>query len=203
MPAVKAALPEVVALAKALMAPYTGTWALCGGWAIDLWLGRVTREHEDVDIAVWLDEQRLYNTDLADWRLVAHETDEDDHQIPWDGHELAVRVHLHAARDLPPARELLVNERGEGTWTLQRNPMVALPQDRLTLPSPWGIPLMAPEAILFYKMVGDDRPKDRQDLTNVLPILGDRQRAWLHEAIGATKPDHSLLHSLRGPCIRP
>lgn len=27
-------------------------WFVCGGWAIDLFLNRVTREHKDVDIAI-------------------------------------------------------------------------------------------------------------------------------------------------------
>ena len=29
------------------------TWAVAGGWAIDLFLGCVTRQHADTDIAVW------------------------------------------------------------------------------------------------------------------------------------------------------
>jgi hypothetical protein len=29
---------------------------LFGGWAVDFWLGRVTREHTDVDLAIWLDD---------------------------------------------------------------------------------------------------------------------------------------------------
>lgn len=195
-------LRELAADVKQLMAPYAGTWALCGGWAVDAWLGRVTREHQDIDIAVFLDEQRLFGEQLAEWRLVAHETDEADHQIPWDGHDLAFPSHLHAAKDVQPTRELLVNERGEGTWILRRDPRSSLPQARFTLPSPWGIPVMAPEAILFYKMVGDPRPRDGQDVINLLPVLTDRQRAWLHEAVELTKPDHPLLPRLRGPCIR-
>ena len=29
---------------------------LRGGWAVDLHAGAVTREHDDIDIAVWLDD---------------------------------------------------------------------------------------------------------------------------------------------------
>jgi aminoglycoside-2''-adenylyltransferase len=196
------AIPELVATVKRLMAPYAGTWALCGGWAVDLWLGRVTREHEDIDIAVFLDEQRLFATQLADWRLVPHETDDAGHQIPWDGHDLAFPSHLHAAKDVRPTRELLVNERGEGSWILRRDPRTSLPQARFTLASPWGIPVMAPEAVLFYKMIGDQRPRDLPDVTNLLPSLSDRQRAWLYEAVRLTNPENTLLRRLRGPCIR-
>lgn len=82
--AVIADLPELAATIKRLMARYEGTWTLCGGWAVDVWLGRVTREHRDIDIAVFRDEQRLFFEPLADWHFVAHETDDADHHIPWD-----------------------------------------------------------------------------------------------------------------------
>src|SRR6266700_3678245 len=33
---------------------------LFGGWAVDFYAGRITREHDDVDIAVWLnDHERI------------------------------------------------------------------------------------------------------------------------------------------------
>ncbi len=31
-------------------------WYVCGGWALDLFLGRVTRAHKDVDVAVALQQ---------------------------------------------------------------------------------------------------------------------------------------------------
>ena len=101
-----AQITELVTTVERLMRPYTGTWALCGGWAIDSWLNRVTRDHEDLDIAVWMYEQSLFHAELADWRLVAHETEEADHQVLWDGHSLAPATHVHAGQDLVPRREL-------------------------------------------------------------------------------------------------
>ena len=29
---------------------------LFGGWAVDFWVGGVTREHDDIDIAAWRDD---------------------------------------------------------------------------------------------------------------------------------------------------
>ena len=40
---------------------------LFGGWAVDLYVGSVTRDHDDVDIAVWLsDHERIAGLLLAD-----------------------------------------------------------------------------------------------------------------------------------------
>ena len=34
---------------------------LFGGWAVDLWVGRLTRAHEDIDVLVWRhDEARVH-----------------------------------------------------------------------------------------------------------------------------------------------
>ena len=29
---------------------------LFGGWAVDFWVGRITRTHDDIDLAVWRDD---------------------------------------------------------------------------------------------------------------------------------------------------
>ena len=36
----------------ALLADFRSPWSICGGWAIDLFLDGVTRQHIDVDIAL-------------------------------------------------------------------------------------------------------------------------------------------------------
>lgn len=39
---------------------YRGSLWIVGGWAIDLHLGRVTRQHHDVDVMFRADEQHLF-----------------------------------------------------------------------------------------------------------------------------------------------
>lgn len=41
-----------------------------GGWAVDFWVGRITREHDDIDIAAWRDDSDAIGTALqiAGWR---------------------------------------------------------------------------------------------------------------------------------------
>jgi hypothetical protein len=40
-----------------------------GGWAVDLWVGRLTRPHDDIDVLVWRhDEVRVHNAlTMAGW----------------------------------------------------------------------------------------------------------------------------------------
>ena len=57
-----------------LMAGFSRPWYLAGGWALDVWLGRVTRPHEDVEIAILRDEQEEIRRHLDGWEFdkVAH-----------------------------------------------------------------------------------------------------------------------------------
>jgi hypothetical protein len=51
---------------------------LFGGWAVDFYAGKVTRAHDDVDLAVWLDDLPRISELLRDegWRHAPHD-DED------------------------------------------------------------------------------------------------------------------------------
>lgn len=44
------------------LAPFDGLWAFVGGWAVDLTLGRQTRLHSDVDIAIMRSERRSFES---------------------------------------------------------------------------------------------------------------------------------------------
>jgi hypothetical protein len=54
--------------------------------------------------------------------------------------------------------------------------------------SPWGVPTVVPEVLLFYKGCPQDdlgflRRRDKLDFLALLPHLTREQREWLREAI--------------------
>ena len=56
-----AGLAAVGSVAAALDAAGLDHWCF-GGWGVDLWVGRVTRTHEDIDFLVWRrDESRVHD----------------------------------------------------------------------------------------------------------------------------------------------
>src|SRR2546422_8238816 len=89
--------PEPLAPIAEFMSAFLAPWAICGGWAIDAWLGHQTRDHADVDISVLADDQRVLFDHLAGWQLVAHDLN-DRHQ-PWDGRHLDLPNHIQARLD--------------------------------------------------------------------------------------------------------
>ena len=44
-------------------------WCVVGGWAIDLWLGRETRAHEDLEIAILRDDLAAIRAHLREFDL--------------------------------------------------------------------------------------------------------------------------------------
>lgn len=66
------------------MSSFSAPWALCGGWAVEAWLGWKTRDHGDVDIMVFADDHVSLFDHLSDWQLIAHGPDTDDStEPPW------------------------------------------------------------------------------------------------------------------------
>ncbi|WP_165970144.1 nucleotidyltransferase domain-containing protein [Nonomuraea terrae] len=74
-----APVPRAVAYVRDLLDGFRPAWALCGGWAADAWLGRQTRDHGDVDIAVFHPDQRAIAEHFPGWALVGH-----DFNVPGD-----------------------------------------------------------------------------------------------------------------------
>ena len=195
-----AAVPDAIAPIIDVMSSYPGHWALCGGWAVDAWLARVSREHGDVDVSVFVDDQRLLFDHLAGWQLLAHDPTwkpaGDDRW--WEPQRtLAAGTHIHAR---PPHRSGAMPKDGIATgedgfsqefyledcdgaeWVLNRDPRLAVPVADAVRPSPWGVPVPVPEVLLFFK-ARDLRRRDHADFQALLPLLTAAQRAWLRDAV--------------------
>jgi len=87
-----------------LMQGFRPPWAIAGGWAIDLYLGRVTRRHKDVEIAIFRGDQRTLHTHLSpgfDLRLVRNgRAGPPARREPWSvAHRLESSIHQLDAID--------------------------------------------------------------------------------------------------------
>ena len=97
-------------------------WVVCGGWALDLFLGRVTRPHKDVDVAVARADQ-LVVRDYLLGRGWALERAEGGELIPWpDGVRKDMRPRARVTDwsrlnlNPPPSISLSSTSKKSGSW---------------------------------------------------------------------------------------
>ncbi|MCG7525587.1 amino acid transporter [Streptomyces sp. OfavH-34-F] len=190
-------LPEAVRLLAALRSP----WWIAGGYAVELAVGRVFREHGDIDVLVPRDAQAEVRRALPGWDWWA--ADPPGTLRTWHpGETLPAAVHdlwCRPGPDEPWRLQFMLDEVDGGDWVFRRDPRVRLPLARLGRRSPEGIPYLAPEVQLLYKS-RTRRPKDERDFTEALPVLDDHARAWLAETLtlveGADHPWAARLRTL-------
>ncbi|WP_420126285.1 nucleotidyltransferase domain-containing protein [Longimicrobium sp.] len=191
------ALPPEIDAVRAVLRELDAPWAVAGGWAIDLALGRVTRAHGDVDVAVFREDQQALRAALPGWDFAAVVG---GRMTPWErGARLEPPVHEVHARSptgAPPfGLELLLNERDGADWVYRRDPAVRLPLARAIRPGPGGVRVLAPEVVLLYKSKVP-RPADEADFLTALPLLDREARTWLRAALLRARPDHPWAAAL-------
>jgi GrpB-like predicted nucleotidyltransferase (UPF0157 family) len=181
------------------LAKYHSPWYISSGWAIDLYLGRVTRVHHDVDVVVAREDQLRLREVLSErgWRFV---TPLQGQLQPWPAHmrlELP-RHQFHAHREEEFIDFLLTDLRG-GVWRYRRNPIVIRHLEQATRQTDAGIPYLAPELVLLFKSKNTGsraRAQDQADYARVRPHLEPEARAWLRWALIATDPTHPWIAQL-------
>lgn len=170
-------------------------WYVTAGWAIDLFVGRQTREHEDLEIAVPENQFEILRRALPGLEFFVV-----GGGVAQPVTAAALSAHQQTwARDIASGNWRLdvFREPWDGdTWVCRRDRRIRLPLPRAIARSADGIPYAQPEIVLLFKSK-EVRPKDQNDFDAVLPLLDARRRQWLADAIRLVDPTHRWLPALR------
>jgi Aminoglycoside-2''-adenylyltransferase len=163
-------------------------WWIAGGWALDLNIGRRTREHEDVDVLVLRSDQLAIQAHLAEWEI---QVADGGRLEPWPaGQAITPPKSGFWARSEPGGPweiQFLLAEHAEETWIYRRDPSITLPLSEIESRSEGGIPYLRPEIVLLYKS-HHRRDRDEADLEGALPVLDTAVRARLRGWLPAGHP---------------
>ena len=186
-------LPQKI---TALMQNFQSDWYIAGGWAIDLYLGEISRPHEDIEIAIFRRNQIALQNYLKDWLL---RKVENSVSTVWRRNEfLELPVHeIHCFRETcePQSFEVLLNERNEDKWIYRRNQRVVKSLADIYLTTDSGIRFLCPEIVLLYKSK-NPRTKDHQDFESVVEHLDVESKKWLANALAICDLKHDWLQKL-------
>lgn len=181
------------------MADFPKPWYVAGGWAIDLYLGRQTRDHEDIEVALFRRDQAALFDALSAWTFHVAVPGVREPMKPWNrGEQLDAPIHeIHGTRDRgsPTALELLLNEAEGERWMFRRQPAVTRPIPLISLETPDGIPVLGPEIVLLFKAKAP-RARDEVDFRNVQDTLDGERREWLRGALEQVHPGHPWLSAI-------
>jgi hypothetical protein len=175
-----------------------------------------------VDLAVF-HQQPLFEY-LVGWQLIGHEEGRSNEGAElWKGRPLTPPAHLHGR---PPEQSGPLPERFDDSgmrvvfpedgfwldiqlcehsgvdWVLSADPLVTAPLDGSIRRSPWGLPTVTPDVILFLKATMYEgtknhlRPRDEADFVTLLPHLAPERRRWLHKAMLGVNRGHPWQHHL-------
>ena len=171
-------------------------WAVAAGWAIDLFVGRERREHEDLEVAIpahafgacaaRLDDLDFWVPNGSGTLVALAEADLAETHQTWaldaDANEWRIDFFREPSRN--------------GEWVCRRDESIRLPYDELIERTADGIPYVRPEVVLLFK-AKQARPKDESDLAAVLPLLDASRRRLLAGWLEVVHPGHFWLGDLR------
>lgn len=179
-----------------LMQNFKSDWFVAGGWAIDLCIGKETRHHEDIEIAIFRKDQFALQNNLEGWVLKKAVNGTLLEWKPGERLELPVHeIHCFKQLDEEPTFEVLLNETDGNEWLFRRNDEVTMPLSKLSLTSKLGMKFLRPEIVLLYKSK-NSRPKDEQDFEIVCKHLGIESKEWLKKALSICYTEHRWLQKL-------
>ena len=183
--------------ARVLLSTLRVPWWIAGGWALDLYLGKLTRAHKDLDIGIFRVDAPIVVAGLLGWKFLeardgtlsplrVGDTPRANVNSLWCKRENATQWEL----------ELMLDRREGEFWVFRRDPRITYPLSGAIRRNPEGIAYLAPEIQLLYKARAM-RAQDQADFDRVVPHLAHDARAWLRESLMRTDPEHvwiSMLH---------
>ena len=179
------------------MREFEPEWFIAGGWAVDLFLGKETRKHDDIEIAILRKDQTALQNYLRDWNLKKVVSGEPDDWRKGEFLQLPVHeIHCFNENDELKRLEVLLNEANDQEWIFRRDQRITKPLSTLHLTTDSGINFLCPEAVLLYKSK-NPREKDEQDFLTAVKCLDSEAKRWLKNALSVCYSNHHWLKSLR------
>ncbi len=216
-------LPAMITQATKLLADLPLHYAVCGGYAIDLFLNRKSRPHYDLDISVWQKDRNslIRCMQAKGWTLYEACGNDLVHLIRDPEEQKLLKRNLFCI--YPGNRYFKLQPSGEAGFFLcemehkeqtelnyieflfdqtncsdflyARNPEIKRKLSQAILQR-GGVPYLAPELILLYKSSDPGREGYQQDYETVLPLMSEEQQQWLHFALKKMYPQGHIWLNL-------
>jgi adenylate kinase family enzyme len=173
-------------------------WSIAGGWAIDLFLGRQMRKHEDIDVIVKSEDQFQIQKALKDWELWV--ADPPGTLKPWRKAEFINKglqdIWCRQSKNGPWKIQIMLYDVEDDNWLFKRDESIRKKLEEVLIVSKEGYSILTPEVQLLYKSKSL-RDKDNTDFENALGEMSLEQKKWLKESLNTVyKGSHRWIDRL-------
>ncbi|WP_111474438.1 nucleotidyltransferase domain-containing protein [Methylobacterium sp. XJLW] len=172
-------------------------WYVAGGWALDIWHGKRTRVHEDLEFAV-------LRHDADHFRNILHELDfftAKDGEIEYLSPTVPVPSDVWQVWGADKRRgvwrvDLMIEQGTPNLWVYKRNETIKMARSDAVRVSEEGIPYLAPEIVVLFK-AKHCRDKDQADFELCLPKFSAGEKEKLVIWLNNLHPNHEWLTPLQ------
>ncbi|TNC14111.1 amino acid transporter [Methylobacterium terricola] len=172
-------------------------WYVAGGWALDVWHGRQTRQHEDLEFVVIRDDAHHFRAILRDLDFFTVKDGIIEYLPPsaappsdvwqlWGGdmRQGCWRVDMMMEPGTPDL------------WIYKRDQTIRMARSDAIRVSETGIPYLSPVHVMLFK-AKHRREKDREDFNLCLTKFSNKDRAQFIELMSELHPGHEWLEKLK------
>ena len=184
---------------KKLLEHLTIPWWIAGGWAIDIFIGKQTREHLDIDVLILRKDQFIIKEFLSEWLL--YKTNQPGLAL-WNKKEFleigANSIWCKKNEHSPWLMEIMLMDSEDNEWFYRREPKIRGPLNQLGYKSKDNISYLAPEVQILFKAKRYSIVKNEQDFQNVIPLLSEQQKKWLINSLNIEFPNgHKWIDNIK------
>ena len=179
-------------MAPALVGHIPARWWVAGGWALDLFLGRQSRAHKDLDVGILRRDLPRVLAAMPEWEFFEARGGELFGPLTGAAREDVNSLWGRRAHSKEWALELMLDEAEGDEWVFRRDRSIRRTLDTLVRHDEEGTPYLAPEVQLLYK-ASRTREEDQADFARVAPRLDPSSRGWLSRALSQVSPQHPWL----------
>jgi hypothetical protein len=152
-----------------VMKDFKYPWFFAGGWAIDLGIGKVTRDHEDVDICIFREHALEVLSYFSEWTIYVAIPGEGRLELCQTLKDLAPpRYGLHLHRGQEDFIEILLTDRSEDNILFRKNHHISMKYNQFV----------------------------QEEFKSYLPFMNKERRLWLSLALQKQFPSSSWIEQL-------
>ena len=168
-------------------APFS--WAIAGGYAVEAFVGKPFRDHGDIDVIIFRDQQLALQDWLSDWFLFAADPPgtlrswKKSEYLPRGIHDIWGHTNVQAWQ-----LQVMLTEVEDDRWFSRRSILIGGQRGDLIVEYN-GIPCIRIEVQLLYKANPSRRQKDDMDFDTCLSLMSVESKQWLATSLDVLYPE--------------